>query len=123
MNINFILKILKRDLFFIFGVLFLVYVSNARADGFWCGSKLISVGETKLEVISKCGPPDDSEIVSYDTMWSFSSSGNLTASTKKVENLYYNCGDGRFIRILTFIDGKLTSIKNGGYGSGPKKCE
>jgi hypothetical protein len=78
-----------------------------------------------MEVLSKCGPPDDSETVSYDTKGSRGSvfsKGSVDLTTKKVDKLYYNCGDGRFIRVLTLIDGKLVTIENAGYGSGPEKC-
>lgn len=98
-------------------------ISSANSEGFWCGNKLINIGDTRMEVINKCGPPDDSEIVSYETTGTMFDSRVVSYSTKKVEKLYYNCGYGRFIQILTFIDGKLANIENGGYGSGPSRCE
>lgn len=65
-------------------------------------------------------------MVSYDTKGSVSKSPSksktFSASTKKVEKLYYNCGNGRFIWVLTLIDGKVVSIESEGYGSGPTKC-
>jgi hypothetical protein len=33
-----------------------------------CGSDLISLGDTKLDVISKCGAPDMKEVVGLDTI-------------------------------------------------------
>lgn len=109
---------------FVFILLF-AFVSVVVGDSFRCGNKIVSTGDLKMEVLSKCGPPDDSEIVSYDTKGSVSkspSSKTFSASTKKVEKLYYNCGNGRFIRVLTLIDGKVESIESEGYGSGPTKC-
>lgn len=103
-------------------VLFIGYASIANTEGFWCRYRLVNLGDTKIEVIAKCGDPDGSEIVSYDTT-GYNIKGYISVSTKKVEILYYNCGDGRFIRILTFIDGRLVDIENGGYGSGPQKCD
>jgi hypothetical protein len=111
-----------KKLFIFVGIMLLVFVSIANGDSFRCGNRVVSTGDSKMEVLSKCGPPDDSETVSYDTTGSVSRGGNIAMSTKKVDKLYYNCGDGRFIRVLTLIDGKLVTIENGAYGSGPPKC-
>ncbi|MDY6820813.1 MAG: DUF2845 domain-containing protein [Deferribacterota bacterium] len=108
------------------GFLLFTILSVAVGDSFRCGNQVVSTGDLKMEVLSKCGPPDDSEIVSYDTTGSVSKSTSksktFSATTKKVEKLYYNCGNGKFIRVLTLIDGKVVSIENDGYGTGPQKC-
>jgi len=109
------------------GILLFGLVSIANGDSFYCGNRVVSTGDSKIDVLSKCGPPDVSETVSYDTEGSGSAPGRGgiaegKESTKKVEKLSYNCGEGRFIRLLTLIDGKLVSIETGGYGSGPEKC-
>jgi hypothetical protein len=101
----------------------LLFTSVARGDAFRCGDRVVSTRESKMDVISKCGSPDDSEMVSYDTRDSVSNSGNISASTKKVEKLYYNYREGRLIRILTLMNGRLIRIERGGYGSGPQKCD
>jgi hypothetical protein len=112
---------MKQFLVFV-GILLFGFVSIANGDSIRCGSRVVSTGDSKIEVISKCGPPDDSETVSYDTKGSISDSGSFSATTKKVDKLYYNCGEGRFIEVLIFMDGKLVKIERGGYGSGPEKC-
>ena len=112
-----------KKLFIFVGILLLVFASIANGDSFRRGNRVVSTGDSKMEVISKCGPPDDSETVSYNTEGSVSSGGSVDLRTKKVDKLYYNCGNGRFTRVLTLIDGKLVRIENGGYGSGPTKCE
>ena len=40
-----------------------------------------------------------------------------------MEKMYYNCGAGRFIKILTIEDGKIISIEDGDRGSGPIRCD
>jgi Protein of unknown function (DUF2845) len=112
-----------RKLFLFVGMLLFCIVSIARGDSFHCGNRVVSTGDSKMDVLSKCGPPDDSETVSYDTKGTASGEGSVDLKTKKVDKLYYNCGDSRFIRLLTVIDGKLVKIENGGYGSGAAKCE
>lgn len=99
--------------FTVFVIVFLM-VSVANADCFYCGSRTVCTGESKIEVISKCGPPDGSEVSSVEA-------GG--GSVKAIETFYYNCGKDRFIHILTFEGAVLRSIKTGGYGSGPQKCE
>jgi len=89
--------------------LLLSLVSAANADCFYCGSSVVCSGETKMDVIVKCGQPDDSEVTSNLDGQSFTT-------------LYYNCGEGRFIRILKFVGSRLIRIKSGGYGSGPERC-
>ena len=103
--------------------LLLFLVSAANADCLRCGSRNACTGDSKIEVISKCGQPDDSETTSYDSSGSVSGSGRVDLHTTKVDTFYYNCGEGRFIHTLTFHGSKLISIKRGGYGSGPAKCE
>jgi hypothetical protein len=105
------------------GILLLGFVSIANGDSFRCGNWIISTGDSKMEVISKCGPPDDSETVSVDMTTSETRKGEPVVIIKKVEKLYYNCGEGRISRLLTFIDGKLVMIENAGYGFGPEKCK
>lgn len=109
-------------IFILIGIFILFFISFAHSEGFWCENRLINIGDTKIEVINKCGPPDDLEVVSYETT-GYNSKGVISVRTKKIENLYYNCGERRFIKILTFTDGILSNIKNGGYGTGPAKCD
>ena len=112
-----------RELLLFLGMFLFGFVSIASSDSFHCGNRVVSTGDSKMDVLSKCGPPDDSETVSYDTKGSASGEGSVDLKTKKVDKLYYNCGESRLIRVLTVIDGKLVKIENGGYGSGPAKCE
>lgn len=90
--------------------------SIAFADSMRCkteqGSELVSAGDSKFDVIAKCGPPDYSDVVAITRGTSY----------EKVEQLYYNCGEGKFIRILTFQGGILIKIKDGARGSGEEKC-
>ncbi len=111
-----------RRTFILIGILILFFYSISDGDSFRCGNRIVSKGDSKIEVVSKCGEPDDLETVSYETKGSTFWRGTVDVSTKKVEKMYYNCGEGRFIRILTFIDDKLVSIEEGGYGSGPQRC-
>ena len=68
-----------------------------------CGSQLVCVGDTKFAFMAKCGEPDYVErFGKFNWYWS--------------EKLYYNSGNGSFIRVYTFQGGKLTNIELGERG-------
>jgi hypothetical protein len=92
-------------------------------------TELACEGDSKFDVVRKCGKPDYEEETSQVTSGQFGSTrekrtkeGGFTSSTEKIEKLYYNCGQGRFIRILTFRGGSLVTIENGDRGSGDQRC-
>lgn len=76
------------------------YVPSLR-----CGPKLVSVGDNKLDVLSKCGEPDMREKIT-----------GLYGSQVE-EEWIYNLGSGDFMYTLTFEGGALKSIARGGRGS------
>lgn len=76
-------------------------------DSFRCGTKLVELGENRLDVRSKCGTPTledrrieqrkDGDIVTVDE-WS------------------YNLGPDHFTPTFRFENGKLVQIEIGDYG-------
>lgn len=72
-------------------------------------------------LLSKCGIPDYSEELGEDTT-ARASRGKLTASTERTEMLYYNCGDGQFIKEIKIRGGKIVSIRENDRGSGSSRC-
>jgi hypothetical protein len=86
-------------------------------------------GDSKFDVIRKCGQFDyveeNEEITSggVDTLKRRGETqSSFGAVTEKVETAYYNCGQGRFIKVLVFRNGRLVSITDGDRGSGEQKC-
>src|SRR5512135_238748 len=79
------------------------------------GSDLVCQGASTFEVTQKCGAPDHSE--TRDKIISGGTGDNIVATYIQIETYYYNCGEGRFIKILEFNDGELSSISNGDKGS------
>jgi hypothetical protein len=86
-------------------------------------------GDSKFDVIRKCGKPDYEEESGQVTTGEFGSTrgqgtkeGGFATSTVKIDKFYYNCGRGRFIKILTFSGGTLVTIETGDRGSGEQKC-
>jgi Protein of unknown function (DUF2845) len=111
---------MKKALFF---VLIFCISSVAEASCIRCGlDKLVCEGDSKFSAISQCGDPDHSEIVGEDTKGHSSTEGHVDLQERTVEKMYYNCGDGMFIKILTIKNGEIISVDDGERGSGPVKC-
>jgi hypothetical protein len=80
-----------------------------------CGDRIISTGETKGEVLAKCGEPfyrtsyDEELREQFDEIHS-------RRVVVTVEEWTYNFGPQRFLRIITFRNGKVVDIRTGQYG-------
>jgi hypothetical protein len=99
------------------------------AIGLRCGNRLITVGDTKLKVISECGVPHyQEEWVEERIMRDFHSPAYskddyewsrepfLVKTLVKIEEWYYNFGRTRLIHYLRFRNGKLIKITIGERG-------
>lgn len=79
-----------------------------------CSEQLVSVGDSKTDVLAKCGEPTlkDSHVEEFKE--------KLGGTERKVfvtvEEWTYNLGPARFMRILTFRNSTLADIKTGNYG-------
>lgn len=72
--------------------------AGAHASGSMrCSTELVILGDTKLDVLDKCGEPLFREIVSG-------------ADERRVEQWIYRPGSGQFDRILTFRGIDLVDI-------------
>ena len=107
-------------------LLFLV-ASSASASDFTCGSDIISPGDRKFDVLRKCGNPDNVEVreevrIKRDLGGQLFLPGEeppgflFAKELVTVEEWEYNLGPGRFIRYLTFENGRLIKIITGDYG-------
>jgi hypothetical protein len=92
-------------------------------------TELACEGDSKYDVIRKCGQFDyieeNEEITSggADTTKRRGERQSIFgAVTERVETAYYDCGQGRFVKILVFRNGKLVSVTDGDRGSGAQKC-
>jgi hypothetical protein len=88
-------------------------------------TELACEGDSKFDVIYKCGEPDyteETEEITEGSVRSEKPHSSFRAVTQRVEKLYYNCGQGRFIKILVFRGARLVAVKNGERGSGPQRC-
>jgi len=115
--------------FSILGVTLLFFTASAvMADSFSCGSRIVTIGDRKYDVLRKCGDPSNVEIrgeVRSRRDFGFRIAGPQTGLYQQplfveqlvtVEEWEYNLGSTRFIRYLQFENGRLTSITEGDYG-------
>ncbi len=84
------------------GLWLLMLATNAAA--LRCGSDLVTVGDSKVEVLRACGEPMLIEVVGTEK----------TADRKEIlEEWTYDRGPGSFLQILTFRGGRLVRIESG----------
>lgn len=109
-----------------------ILISAGVSHPFRCGTRLVSDGDTKAQVIHKCGEPDvvdswEEERIYRDFRFERENdprtgdyrrnrSPFLVKENVKIDVWTYNLGVTRFIRYLTFENGVLTEIKTGDKG-------
>lgn len=104
--------------------------SSAQADSLACNNRIVSTGDTRYEVRSVCGEPDDAtQRVEYRTV-----SGRVAGPCSRehgklrcgqtqervvevvIDEWVYDFGRNRFIEHLTFEQGRLLTVRTGSYG-------
>ncbi len=113
----------------IFLVTFLLTAtSEVMASDFSCGSKIITTGDYRYDVLRKCGEPSHVEVWEkvrvkrdfgpwlFETEMGSSRWSPFVKELVTVEEWEYNWGSNRFIRYLRFENGRLIRITVGDYG-------
>ncbi|SDM34899.1 Protein of unknown function [Geoalkalibacter ferrihydriticus] len=77
--------------------------------------RTLRVGDTKIEVIRKCGAPAYSDSREDELLRAVDPHRALR-STIRVDEWTYNFGPRRFLLHLIFENGRLRQIETGGYG-------
>jgi hypothetical protein len=115
---------------FLFGAAGSVLALDAM-DSFRCGSKLVMIGDTKIDIVSKCGEPAQRENIVRSTTVKKSGKKSSNKPAKKSggqgskaegrsradEQWTYNFGPRDFIYILSFEGTELKGIGRGGRGT------
>ena len=107
-------------------------VTVASASAFRCGTKLVSAGDFKPRVLAECGEPTHIEVWQeervYDYFAPFYTNDDFDRERRRyrrpilvrelitVERWTYNLGNHKFIRYLTFENGRLVLIATGEHG-------
>ncbi|HEY8940505.1 MAG TPA: DUF2845 domain-containing protein [Cellvibrio sp.] len=95
-----------------------------HASSLRCGSKLANVGDTKAEIIEKCGEPIMTDtfcapLVAANQVQGIQNGDNniqnniAIAACENVEIWTYNPGSGKFMTNLYFSRGQLQTIRYG----------
>ena len=74
-----------------------------------CGTNVVSLGVHSSELLQKCGEPDQKK--------------RIEARLSTYEIWTYNCGSGRFMKVVNIRGGKVDKIEETGRGSGPSRCQ
>jgi Protein of unknown function (DUF2845) len=102
-------------------LLLAAFAGSAQADALRCGNKLVTEGDTRAEVSSKCGDPadvDHSTVMIQPTTWIHGRPvviGNGLVEVA-VETWLYNFGPHQLMRRVRFQDGRVVGIETLGYG-------
>ena len=115
----------------LFAALLPLMVSDVSRADFRCGTRLVSEGVTKAEVLHRCGEPDYRESWKEDRVtrdfytpvfrqrdWEYARDRDpfLVTEHVMIESWTYNSGSTRFVRYLRFENGILRDISVGTYG-------
>ena len=109
--------------------------SSARADSLSCNGRIVSSGDSRYDVKSICGEPDDaSQRVEYRTVSGrvagpcTHEAGQIRCSQTHeqvvevvIDEWIYDFGSNRFIEYVAFEQGHLVSIRAGSYGHKPPR--
>ena len=126
------MKIAGTCIYGLFLLFFLLALSDVSIAGLRCGTKLVHEGDTKAEVIHKCGEPSfveswEEEHIhrDYNYVPIFSTRNGryrwyrepfVEKEVIRIEEWTYNFGSTRFIRYLRFENGVLKDMTVGDYG-------
>ena len=128
---------MKKLILFTFLIIFSSFSISLSGSSFRCGPNIVSVGDSKSEVLGKCGEPTSKEVTGDQVSGGFTSRtrdratgdrstsrtrGTYTERSSILESWTYNCGPSEFSHTLTFQGQNLVEIKNIGYGYGESEC-
>lgn len=106
-------------------VLWLGMLWSQPAHALRCDGALVLIGDTKLEVLNKCGEPTWKDRWAEETTKLPDTDFEYRISRLN-ERWIYNLGPTHFLQIVTFRDSRVLSIETGGRGfvvpPGKQKC-
>jgi hypothetical protein len=114
-----------RKVFFGTAVAFLLLTASPgfgsaleAVDSMRCGSKLVQIGDNKIDILAKCGEPSLREKVTRSRGVKKSRRGSAVEQhTWEEEQWTFNFGPQDFLYTLTFEGAELTGIGRGGRGT------
>lgn len=93
---------------------------RAGADSLRCDGGLVAVGDSKLDLLGKCGQPALREAVAEErASLQVDAAGTAVSGQRAavtVERWTYNFGPRRFVQHVRLEGGLVTAVEQGGYG-------
>ena len=89
---------------------------TANAESLRCKGDIIDIGDTKIDVLRKCGEPEFKDTFCEKTPIHIRQSENNYNLVERCENIdiwTYNPGKGQFWTNLYFSEGKLREMRYG----------
>ncbi len=88
----------------------------ARADSIDCPGGIVQVGDSKLDLLAKCGRPTlvegrESEKAAFDVR-----NGVARRVVAPVDVWMYDFGRNRFVQLVRLVRGRIASIERGSWG-------
>lgn len=89
---------------------------GARGDSLRCAGGIVSTGDSKLDLLGKCGPPslEETETAEVTTLAPKGSAGRRVVAL--LELWTYDLGRNRFVQVVRIVKGRIVSIVRGSYG-------
>lgn len=104
-------------------VMILGLLTCSPAFAFRCGNKLVSEGDTRAQVVAKCGEPTDvitlASVFRRPLVYGYGGRPYYVGENYvevPVESWVYNLGPNKLMRQLRFEGGVVTEIETLGYG-------
>ena len=94
----------------------------ARAnDGLSCAGGVVSVGDSRLDLLGKCGQPTfvESRLAQRSEWVGDRVQGASRTVTITVETWTYDLGRGRLVQYARIEAGRVVDVRSGGYGREP----
>ncbi len=89
---------------------------RARADSINCPGGIVQVGDSKLDLLAKCGRPSLVEDRATEKGAFDVRNGVARRVVSPVDVWTYDFGRNRFVQLVRLVRGRIASIERGGYG-------
>ena len=101
-------------------LLALVAPGRALPDGIQCDRGIVSVGDTKVDLLGKCGAPTLRDVRLEKVIVAGADGAPVpeSATVRVIESWTYDLGPNRLVRLVTIADGRVAAIEQRGYGYG-----
>ncbi len=97
-------------------VLLALAASPARADSLRCPGGIVQTGDTKLDLLAKCGRPSLVEGASTEVGTFEALNGVGRRIWAPIDVWTYDFGRSQFIQVVRIVNGRISAIEQGGYG-------